>query len=145
MRNYWQPTIDNWILQEASPSTPSTTVMPSDASNGHTNMNIFGSDIMAKGVPVKSEEEEEKADKLNQSYKGITTLSRLKDQIDQILGDIYNLSKSAKESKNDVANENNPYEIIKNMLENPDLRTMLEIASEEIKKRKVSKPLSFSL
>jgi hypothetical protein len=145
MKNYWQPLIDSWILQEADASTPSTTITPPNASNSHMNMNVFGSDIMSKGVPVKSEEEEEKVDKISQPYKGIKTLYRLKDQIDQILGDIYNLSKSAKENKHHVANENNPYEIIKNMLDNPDLKTMLEIASEEIKKRKVSKPLSFSL
>jgi len=125
MRNFWQPSIDNWILKE------------NDANNSAVDNNSkFSGDFMAGGsnfpLPVKSEEEEE-FDKLKQSYKGITTFSRLKDQINQILEDIYNLSKVDKDNKGV-----NPYENIIQMMDNPDLKSMLEIASNEIKEKNLS-------
>jgi hypothetical protein len=125
--NYWQPPIDNWLLKEADAGFPPTTSMSSNASQDH----------MAGGVPVKSEEEEDIYDKLSTPYKGILTLNRLKEQINQVIGDIYNLSKVDKDNKYDLSGRN-PYEAIKTMLDNPDLKAMLDIASEEIKKRLVS-------
>lgn len=112
-KNYWQPNIDNWILNETNAS--------------------YGIDQMAGGIPVKQEEEEE-YEKLEQPYKGITTLSRLKDQINRLLEDIYGLSKTDKDHKDTT----NPYEKIIQMMDNPDLKTMLEIASNEIKKKNLS-------
>jgi hypothetical protein len=127
MKTYWQPQIDNWVLNE------------NDAGAYDANMNSrFGGDHMAGGMsaplPVKSEEEEEKQDKLQTPYKGMTTLRRLSDQINQILEDIYGLSKTDKDH-NDTSN---PYEKIIQMLDNPDLKAMLEIASNEVKKRNLS-------
>lgn len=128
MRNYWQPNIDNWILNEND----------ADAFSSSPNSK-YGGDYMAGGskfpLPVKSEEEEEKHDKLKQSYKGITTLSRLKEQINQVLEDICNLSKT---DHNDYKSKNNPYEVIIQMIDNPDLKTMLNIASDEIKQRNLN-------
>jgi predicted restriction endonuclease len=126
MKTYWQPQIDNWILKE------------NDAGAYDFNINSrFGGDAMAGGtnapIPVKSEEEEEH-DKLKTPYKGITTLKRLSDQINQILEDMYGLSKTDKEHKDTT----NPYEKIIQMLNNPDLKAMLEIASEEIKQKNLS-------
>jgi len=64
----------------------------------------------------------------------MTTLRRLSDQINQILEDIYGLSKTDKDH-NDTSN---PYEKIIQMLDNPDLKAMLEIASNEVKQRNLS-------
>jgi rubrerythrin len=97
------------------------------------NMSYGGADQMAGGMPVKNEEEEEH-DKLETPYKGMRTLSRLKDQINQILEDIYGLSKIDKDHKDTT----NPYEKIIQMMDNPDLKAMLEIASDEIKKKNLS-------
>jgi hypothetical protein len=130
MKSYWQPSIDNWIIRE------------NDASSYGSNMNSsFAADKMAGGanssftggIPIKNEEEEE-FDKLKNPYKGIRTLSALKEQINQILEDAYNLSKADRE--NQVSK--NPYEKIIHILENPDLKTMLEIASDEIKNKSIS-------
>ena len=130
MKSYWQPTIDNWIIRE------------NDASAYGSNMNSsFAADKMAGGasssfaggIPLEQSDEEEH-DKLKNPYKGITTLSRLKDQINQILEDIYGLSKTEKEGNK----SENPYEKIIQMLNNPDLKTMLDIASDEIKNRSIS-------
>jgi hypothetical protein len=120
-KNYWQPDIDNWIINE-----------------NDTN-NVFGSaafmvDRNAKNVPVKSEEEDEKHDKLEQPYKGIDTLEKLKKEITRLLGDIHHLS----EGDQDVKSKTDVYEIIIKKLDEPDLRTMLDIASEEVKKRNLS-------
>ena len=121
-KNYWQPNIDNWIIKE------------NDAGTYQAGVNtLYASDQMAGGMPVKNEEEEQH-EKLETPYKGITTLSRLKDQINQILEDIYGLSKVEKDSNNST----NPYEKIIQMLDNPDLKAMLDIASEEIKKKNLS-------
>jgi hypothetical protein len=125
MKNFWQPSIDNWILKE------------NDANNSAIDANSkFSGDFMAGGsnfpLPVKSEEEENH-DTLKQSYKGITTFSRLKDQINRVLEDVYNLSKVDKENKGI-----NPYENIIQMLDNPDLKSMLDIASNEIKEKNLS-------
>jgi hypothetical protein len=130
MKSYWQPNIDNWIIKENDASSygaNTNTAFASDKMAGGANSSFTG------GVPIKSEEEEEH-DKLSQPYKGITTLSRLKDQINQVLGDIYTLSKTGKEGNK----SSNPYEQIIQMLNNPDLKTMLDIASDEIKNRSVS-------
>jgi hypothetical protein len=122
MKNYWQPNIDNWILNE------------NDAGAFQAGINnLYAADHMAGGMPIKNEEEEEH-DKLKTPYKGISTLSRLKEQINQVLEDIYGLSKTDKDHKDTT----NPYEKIIQMLDNPDLKTMLEIASDEIKKKNLS-------
>jgi rubrerythrin len=123
MKTYWQPQIDNWILKENQLGTFGASI-----NSG------YGLDQMAGGIPVKSEEEEEKQDKLQTPYKGMTTLKRLSDQINQILEDIYGLSKTDKDHKDTT----NPYEKIIQMLDNPDLKAMLEIASNEVKKRNLS-------
>jgi hypothetical protein len=130
MRSYWQPNIDNWIIKE------------NDASAYGSNTNSsFASDKMAGGansaftggIPLEQADEDEH-DKLDQPYKGITTLSRLREQINQILEDIYGLSKTEKEGNK----SENPYEKIIQMINNPDLKTMLDIASDEIKNRSIS-------
>ena len=135
--NYWQPPIDNWLLQEAEAGFPPATSVSSNASQSDRQSHLFGSDHMAGGVPVKSEEEEDVYDKLSTPYKGILTFNRLKEQINQVIGDIYNLSKVDKDNNHDLSGRN-PYEAMKTMLDNPDLKAMLEIASNEIKKRLVS-------
>lgn len=125
MKNYWQPSIDDWILNE------------NDAENFMPNINSanYGGNVYGSKSPMGiKQEEEEEYDKLETPYKGITTLSRLKDQINQILEDIYGLSKV--ESNSD--NSTNPYEKIIQMIQNPDLKTMLDIASDELKKRNLS-------
>ncbi len=119
-KNYWQPDIDNWIINE-----------------NDTN-NVFGSaafmvDRNAKNVPVESNEEE-KHDKLEQPYKGIDTLEKLKKEITRLLGDMHHLS----EGDQDVKSKTDVYEIIIKKLDEPDLRTMLDIASEEVKKRNLT-------
>jgi len=121
-KNYWQPSIDNWIINE------------NDATAFGSNMNFaFSNDIMAKGVPVKSEEEEEH-DKLKTPYRGITTLSKLREKIKETIEHVFILSKTEKGETDKI----NPYERIIQMLDNPELKTMLEIASNEIKERNVS-------
>jgi hypothetical protein len=129
MKNYWQPNIDSWIIRE------------NDASANGSNTNAsYASDKMAGGlsssysggIPLEQSDEEEH-DKLKQPYKGITTLSRLREQINQILEDVYNLSKLDKDNKGV-----NPYENIIQMMDNPDLKSMLEIASNEIKEKNLS-------
>ncbi len=121
-KNYWQPNIDNWIIKE------------NDATAFGSNMNFaFSNDIMANGVPVKSEEEEEH-DKLNAPYKGITSFSKLREKIKETIEHVYTLSKSEKKETDTM----NPYERIIQMLEDADLKTMLDIASNEIKERNVS-------
>lgn len=122
MKNYWQPNIDNWIINENA----------AGAFQAGVNNSWGGMDQMAN-IPIKNEEEEEH-DKLETPYKGMTTFSRLKDQINQVLEDIYGLSKIDKDHKDTT----NPYEKIIQMLDNPDLKTMLEIASDEIKKKNLS-------
>ena len=124
-KNYWQPNIDNWILTE------------NDAENFMPNINSanYGGNVYGSKAPMGiKQEEEEEHDKLETPYKGITTLSRLRHQINQILEDAYGLSKIEKDSNNST----NPYEKIIQMLDNPDLKTMLDIASDEIKKRNLS-------
>lgn len=120
--NYWQPNIDNWIIKE------------NDAGTYQAGINtLYASDQMSGGMSVKSEEEEQ-YDKLEKPYKGIATLTRLKYQINQILEDIYGLSKVEKNADNST----NPYEKIIQMLDNPDLKTMLDIASDALKKKNLS-------
>ena len=119
--NYWQPDIDNWIINE-----------------NDTN-NVFGSsaflvDQKAGNVSVKSEEEDEKYDKLEQPHKGIDTLEKLKKEITRLLGDIHNLS----EGDQDIKSKTDVYEIIIKKLDEPELRTMLDIASKEVKKRNLT-------
>ena len=123
-KNYWQPNIDNWILTE------------NDAENFMPNINSanYGGNVYGSKAPLGIKQEEEEHDVLEQPYKGITTLSRLKDQINQILEDIYGLSKVEKDSDNST----NPYEKIIQMIQNPDLKAMLDIASDELKKRNLS-------
>jgi hypothetical protein len=123
-KNYWQPNIDNWILTE------------NDAENFMPNINSanYGGNVYGSKAPMGIKQEEEEHDVLEQPYKGITTLSRLKDQINQILEDIYGLSKVEKDSDNST----NPYEKIIQMIQNPDLKAMLDIASDELKKRNLS-------
>ena len=81
MKNYWQPNIDSWIIRENDASA-----------NGFNTNASYASDKMAGGlsssyswgIPLEQSDEEEH-DKLKQPYKGITTLSRLREQINQIL------------------------------------------------------------
>ena len=94
----------------------------------------YGGNVYGSKAPMGIKQEEEEHDVLEQPYKGITTLSRLKDQINQILEDIYGLSKVEKDSDNST----NPYEKIIQMIQNPDLKAMLDIASDELKKRNLS-------
>ena len=134
--NYWQPLIDNWMLKE-SENIPfsSTTNTQMNANNSERQSHLFGSDLMSGGVPVKSEEAEDVYDKLSQPYKGIKTLQELRKKIHENIEHVFNLSKTDDGSTKVVSN---PYEAIKNILDSPDLKTMLDIASEEIKKRFVS-------
>lgn len=130
MKYFWQPDIDNWVIKESDSSaygsSNTNNTYAGDKMAGGSNASFTG------GIPIKSEEEEEH-DKLDQPYKGLTTLSRLKEQINQILEDAYNFSKTDKEDR-----ASNPYEKIINILDNPDLKTMLGIASDEIKKKSLS-------
>lgn len=129
-KTYWQPLIDNWIVNENDASAYGSSMNSSYASDklaGGANSSFTG------GLPLKNEEEEE-FDKLKQPYKGIKTLSALREQINQILEDAFNLSKLDKEN----SGSSNPYEKIIHILENPDLKTMLEIASDEIKNKSIS-------
>ena len=124
MKYYWQPDIDNWVIKENDASISNSTYAGDKMAAG-SNASFTG------GIPIKSEEEEH--DKLDQPYKGITTLSIFKEQINQILEDAYGLSKVDKGDKS-----SNPYEKIINILDNPDLKTMLDIASDELKKKNLS-------
>lgn len=130
MKYFWQPDIDNWVIKESDSSaygsSNTNNTYAGDKMAGGSNASFTG------GIPIKSEEEDEH-DKLDQPYKGLTTLSRLKEQINQILEDAYNFSKVDKEDR-----ASNPYEKIINILDNPDLKTMLGIASDEIKKKSLS-------
>jgi hypothetical protein len=128
-KSYWQPNIDNWILNENDAG--SVPMSP----NSKFGSNILGSKSghPSAALPVKSEEEEVH-DTLEQPYKGITTLKKLKQQIRKALEDVYGLSKFDDESEN----SGNPYDAIIELLNNPDLKTMLNVASEEIKKRNLS-------
>lgn len=128
--NYWQPLIDNWLLKE-SEGTP---LPPMNANNSERQSHLFGADLMSGGVPVKSEEEEDVFDKISTPYKGIRTFKELKTKIHESIENIYNLSKV----KDDNKVVSNPYEAIKVIMDNPDLKAMLDIASDEIKKRFVS-------
>jgi hypothetical protein len=120
--NYWQPDIDNWIINE------------NDATAFDSSVNsAFSSDIMAKGVPVESNEEEEH-EKLNQPYRGIDTFDKLKKEITRLLNDIRHLA----ESGEGLNNETDVYEIIIKKLDEPDLIAMLDIASKEVKKRNIT-------
>lgn len=132
--NYWQPSIDRWILQESDTPFPSTANTRMNANDSSRQSHLFGADLMSGGVPVKSEEEEDVHDKLSQPYKGITTLHTLQEKIHEVLERVYTLSKIDKDSRVN----SNPYGVIKNFLDSPDLKTMLDIASDEIKKRFVS-------
>ena len=125
MKYFWQPDIDNWVIKESDSSAYGSSNTNNTYAGG-SNASFTG------GIPIKSKEEEEH-DKLDQPYKGLTTLSRLKEQINQILEDAYNFSKTDKEDR-----ASNPYEKIINILDNPDLKTMLGIASDEIKKKSLS-------
>lgn len=130
MKTYWQPSIDNWIISENDASAYGAGANSSFASDklaGGANSSFTG------GIPLKNEEEEE-FDKLKQPYKGIKTLKALKEQINQILEDAFNLSKTDKDHRD----TNNPYEKIISILKNPDLNTMLEIASNEAKNKSIS-------
>jgi hypothetical protein len=130
MKSYWQPNIDNWIIREDDSSAYGSNMNSSFAADkiaGGANSSFTG------GLPLEQSDEDEH-DKLDQPYKGITTLSRLREQINQILEDIYGLSKTEKEGNK----SENPYEKIIQMLNNPDLKTMLDIASDEIKNRSIS-------
>lgn len=124
MKYFWQPDIDNWVIKENDSSANNT--YAGDKMAGGSNVSFTG------GIPIRPEKEEEH-DKLEQPYKGITTLSRLKEQINQILQDAYGLSKIDKSDK-----ESNPYDKIITILNNPDLKTMLDVASDEIKKKNLS-------
>ena len=124
MKYFWQPDIDNWVIKENDSSANNTYADGKMA--GASNASFTG------GIAIRPEKEEEH-DKLEQPYKGITTLSRLKEQINQILQDAYGLSKIDKSDK-----ESNPYDKIITILNNPDLKTMLDVASDEIKKKNLS-------
>lgn len=124
--NYWQPNIDNWILTE------------NDAENFAPNVNStnYGGNVYGTNapMPIKQEEEEENYDNLDQPYRGIRTLSALKEEIHKILENVYGLSKVEKDENYSI----NPYEKIIEMLNSPDLKTMLDVASDEIKKKNLS-------
>jgi hypothetical protein len=122
-KTYWQPQIDNWIINE------------NDANNYAFNPTNFAVDKMAGNVPVKNEEEEtDSYDKLEQPYKGINTLEKLKKEINRLLTDLKFLSDGDEGGKN----KTDVYEIIIKKLDEPDLRAMLDIASKEVKKRNLS-------
>lgn len=132
--NLWQPSIDRWIIKESDSPLPSTTSAQMNGNDSSRQSHLFGADLMSGGVPVKSEEEEDVYDKLSVSYKGIKTFSELKRKIHETVENVFNLSKI----KDDNKIVSNPYEAIKVILDNPDLKAMLDIASDEIKKRFVS-------
>ena len=123
-KNYWQPNIDNWIINE------------NDVNAFAAQPNQKIGEIMAGGshaaLPIKSEEEEDQHDKLENPYRGIKTLQNLKKEISRLLNDLHFLSNGDvdEKSKTDV------YEIIIKKMDDPDLRSMLDIASQEVKKRK---------
>jgi hypothetical protein len=132
--NLWQPSIDRWIIQEFDTTTPSTTDAQMNANNSERQSHLFGADLMSGGVPVKSEEEENVFDKLSTPYKGIKTFSELKRKIHETVESVFNLSKI--EDDNRVVS--NPYGAIQTILDSPDFKAMLDVASNEIKKRFVS-------
>lgn len=132
--NLWQPSIDRWIIQEFDTTTPSTTDAQMNASNSERQSHLFGADLMSGGVPVKSEEEEDVFDKLSTPYKGIKTFSELKRRIHETVESVFSLSKI--EDDNRVVS--NPYGAIQTILDSPDFKAMLDVASNEIKKRFVS-------
>lgn len=134
--NYWQPSIDRWILQEAENTPfPSTANNQMNGNDSSRQSHLFGADLMAGGVPVKSEEEEDAYDMLPTPYKGIKTLEELKRKIHEVVENMYDLSKTDKFA---YKTSSNPYELIKGALNHPDFRAMLDIAEEEIKRRFVS-------
>jgi hypothetical protein len=132
--NLWQPSIDRWIIQEFDTTTPSTTDAQMNANNSERQSHLFGADLMSGGVPVKSEEEEDVFDKLSTPYKGIKTFSELKRKIHETVESVFSLSKI--EDDNRVVS--NPYGAIQTILDSPDFKAMLDVASNEIKKRFVS-------
>ena len=123
MRQYWQPNIDNWVLNENDANSSST------YSTGYA-----GIDSMAGGIPVKSEEEDEKYNKLEHPHKGISKLSELCKIIAEKIENLYDLSKIGKDS----IKKGNQYDLILQIIRDPELIGMLETASNEIKKRSIS-------
>lgn len=144
-KNYWQPDIDRWIIKEDQDTSSSnasfntygqsnfprsTTFMQSNANNTFRGENPYSaSDI----------DEEEYFDKLEKPYKGIKTLKELKTKIQERFQMIMDLVKS---KKKDVYRPyemtNDPYGAILQMIDDPELKVMLNIASEEVKKRQLS-------
>ncbi len=135
MKNFWQPSIDYWIIKESDSPFPSTASSPMNGNDSSRQSHLFGANLMGNGDPVKSEEQEDKHDALQQDYKGIKSFSKLKEQINQILEDVYNLSKIDKDHKD---NTTNPYDNILQTLQSPNLMTMLKMASDEVKKRNIT-------
>ena len=123
MRQYWQPNIDNWVLNENDANSYSS------YSTGYA-----GADHMANAVPVKSEEEDAIYDKLEYPHKGIVKFSELCKKIEEGIEHIYDLSKVGKDSKK----SGNRYDLILQVMRDPELIGMLETASNEIKKRSIS-------
>jgi hypothetical protein len=132
--NLWQPSIDRWIIKESDLSSPSTTNASMNSNDSSRQSHLFGADLMSGGVPVKSEEEEDVFDKLSTPYKGIKTFSELKRKIHETVESVFSLSKI--EDDNRVVS--NPYGAIQTILDSPDFKAMLDVASNEIKKRFVS-------
>ena len=122
MRQYWQPNIDNWVLNENDANSYSS------YSTGYA-----GADHNANGVPVE-QAEEETHDKLEYPHKGIVKFSELCKKIEEGIEHIYDLSKVGKDSKK----SGNRYDLILQVMRDPELIGMLETASNEIKKRSIS-------
>ena len=122
MRQYWQPNIDNWVLNENDANSYSS------YSTGYA-----GADHNANGVPVE-QAEEETYDKLEYPHKGIAKLSDLCKKIEENIEHIYDLSKVGKDSKK----SGNQYDLILQLMRDPELIGMLETAAHETKRRSIS-------
>jgi hypothetical protein len=137
MRNYWQPDIDHWIIKESDGSS-SDTYGQSSFPRSTTFMQSNANDTFRGESPYSASDadEEEYFDKLQRPYKGTKTLKELQKLINETLDKICTLAKT---EKKDVYKPyemvNNPYEVILKMIDDPELKAMLMIASEEVKNR----------
>jgi len=122
MRQYWQPNIDNWVLNENDATAFS-----------NYGSGFAGADFNANGVPVE-QAEEEVDDNLEHTHKGISKFSELRDKIEKNIENIYDLSKVDKDSRKN----GNHYDLILQMIKDPELIGMLESASHEMKRRSIS-------
>lgn len=147
MKNYWQPLIDNWIIKESQAASSEThgssfdTYGQSSFPRSTTFMQSNANDTFRGENPYSASDvdEEEQFDKLSTPYKGIKTLKELNGKIKERLQMILDLSKfERKDVYRPHEMARNPYEAIIQMMDDPELKMMLEIASQEIKKREMS-------